>query len=324
MSHDDSKAEAVTESSLADASVADSSEYSTSNDSVTEQPEAVEAAHPVAAPQQLAEWYYLRQQEAARVADLTGQVAAKQAELIAEEKQTPYYIIAVVISGMLATLSGFYHWATWASILLTTLVVLFLASLGGHVSGVGKRRGELEKAKAELEITRELPAQLEGDSSSSYFQNLVTINVTNLREYYFLVKTHTNSSFKTALGVGVAGFALVCVGLIGTYFGAKSMTFQYVAVAAGTITEFIAGVFFYLYNKTVRQLKDYHDSLLDVQNVLLSLKLVESVEDAQLRAPMITQMLSFLMRMERHRTFPDLAEVPLASRTKTTSDTGAS
>jgi Cyanobacterial TRADD-N associated 2-Transmembrane domain len=43
---------------------------------------------------------------------------------------------------------------------------------------------------------------------------------------------------------------------------------SYISTGAGVVTEFIAAVFFYLYNRTVRQMKEYHDSLLSVQNIL--------------------------------------------------------
>lgn len=115
------------------------------------------------------------------------------------------------------------------------------------------------------------------------------------------MKQHAGLSFKTAVAAGVLGFLLIACGLFfGFMSGGKgylsgSNALGYMATASGLITEFIAGIFFVLYSKTVRQLKSYHDSLLEVQRVLLSLKLLESVADEQLRAPMITTMLECLM-----------------------------
>ena len=53
-------------------------------------------------------------------------------------------------------------------------------------------------------------------------------------------------------------------------------------------------MFFYLYNRTVRQLKDYHDSLINVQNVFLAMTLVADTSDPDLKADLVAQLLAFL------------------------------
>jgi hypothetical protein len=42
-------------------------------------------------------------------------------------------------------------------------------------------------------------------------------------------------------------------------------------------------------------MKEYHDSLLNIQNVLLSFKIVEDIPDPQEKAKMVEQMLSYLL-----------------------------
>jgi hypothetical protein len=70
---------------------------------------------------------------------------------------------------------------------------------------------------------------------------------------------------------------------------------SYVSAGAGIITEFIAGVFFYLYNRTVIQLKEYHDSLIHVQNILLSFKIVGDTKDDTQRNAMMELMMKCLI-----------------------------
>jgi hypothetical protein len=50
-------------------------------------------------------------------------------------------------------------------------------------------------------------------------------------------------------------------------------------------------------------LKAYHDSLLDVQDVLLSLKLVETVQDSPAKTEMLKALVTSLMSRERRRAF---------------------
>jgi hypothetical protein len=133
-------------------------------------------------------------------------------------------------------------------------------------------------------------------TTKSYFDSLVNINVDNLAEYYRMVKLHTDKSFQVSIIVGLIGFSMIIIGLVSGFIGAKdTKTISYISAGAGVVTEFIAGVFFYLYNKTVSQLKEYHDSLLAVQNILLSFKIVGDINTETEKVKMMDKMLEFLM-----------------------------
>lgn len=181
--------------------------------------------------------------------------------------------------------------------LLGILVTAFVGIQASYISSRGRIEAEIELREAKARIATELPpGPAEGDQpQQSYFESLVKINVDNLAEYYSLVKVHTNNSFKASLGVGLIGFVLIMIGVIAGFGGVATATPAKVAATSGVLTEFISGVFFYLYSKTVRQLKDYHDSLLAVQNILLSFKLVSDTEDPATRRDMTSQMCTFLL-----------------------------
>ncbi|CSA75054.1 TRADD-N-associated membrane domain-containing protein [Vibrio cholerae] len=68
----------------------------------------------------------------------------------------------------------------------------------------------------------------------------------------------------------------------------------YISAGSGVIVEFISGVFFWLYSKTTQQLKGYHDSLVDIQNVLLSFKVVEDTADKETKLEMAKIMITSL------------------------------
>ncbi|OPA77843.1 hypothetical protein BVG16_13465 [Paenibacillus selenitireducens] len=80
--------------------------------------------------------------------------------------------------------------------------------------------------------------------------------------------------------------------------GAKEIT--YVASAAGIVVEVVAGLMFYLYSKTILQLKDYHDSLLNVQNMLLSFKLFEDHKTDNDSSEILKQMIGYLLNKEKN------------------------
>lgn len=130
----------------------------------------------------------------------------------------------------------------------------------------------------------------------TYFESLVEINVLNLASYYELVKTHTDKSYKLTVRICLFGFFLIVVGLaIGFVDYSNALLISITATASGIITDLISGVFFYLYNRTVQQMKEYHNSLLNVQNILLSFKLIEDTEDKQEKAKIVGEMVAHLI-----------------------------
>ena len=160
---------------------------------------------------------------------------------------------------------------------------------------------EIERLQRRSQLAAAAPGMFampgEEPAGSQYFTNLVRINVTNLGDYYALVKVHTNNSFRASLVAGALGFALIALGLAVGFFTDRDESIAYLATASGVLVEFISGVFFYLYNRTVRQLKEYHDSLLDVQNILLSFKIVEDSDVSQ-RGSLLEKILTYLLRRD--------------------------
>ena len=153
-----------------------------------------------------------------------------------------------------------------------------------------------EKKRIASTLPTETKFRDEGDNAApSYFDSLVKINIDNLAEYYSLVKVHTNNSFRSSLLTAFVGFAFILIGVIAGFGGGQAATPARLAVISGISIEFLAGIFFYLYNRTVRQLKEYHDSLLSVQNVLLSLKLVNDTQDAEAKLDMIARTCEVLL-----------------------------
>ncbi len=133
-------------------------------------------------------------------------------------------------------------------------------------------------------------------NSPTYFDSLVRINVENLAAYYSLMKVHTDNSFRVSLWSGVLGFLLVVAGLVmGLVKDQSNQTVAVIAAASGVVIEFISGVFFYLYNKTVIRLKEYHDSLLAVQNILLTFKIIGDTTNDVERSRMTSELIGYLI-----------------------------
>jgi hypothetical protein len=179
-----------------------------------------------------------------------------------------------------------------ALIIVVDGIILFFMQLQkyrdqGKIDSLETQKSTLEKLAGISEITGE---------KTTYFDRLVELNITNLDTYYALAKDQAEKSFLASLGVGFVGFFLISFGLvIGVTKISSTLTITYISTGSGVITEFIAGVFFYLYNKTVIQMKGYHDKLVELQDTLLSLKIVEEIKQEDDRNEKIGQILPYLL-----------------------------
>jgi hypothetical protein len=174
------------------------------------------------------------------------------------------------------------------------IIVLFLIFFGLYVhfeTITNKKKIQQNESKIDL-----LLGFSESEEPVDYINKLIELNVTRLEEYYDEVKRHSFLSFSFSLLVGVVGFLLIVTGILLGYFGhGDKMNIAYLSGISGIITEFISGVFFYLYNRTVKQLKTYHNDLIDLQNTLLSFKLVEQVKEGPEKVQLMSNLIDYLI-----------------------------
>lgn len=233
-------------------------------------------------------------------------VEAKNKLKVSNQQVSNYRKVAtffVVVGAIPAVLLAFQildstGWAILSGLFFILSLLMFIASAGAQIS-VQKAEAEIEKLENRNQVRSIFSGDPTGTSKNepSYFDKLVQINIENLSEYYSLVKVHTNKSFSFSVIAGLVGFVLIVIGLVFSFVNTNEQValVAFISTGSGILIEFIAGVFFFLYNRTVIQLKEYHDSLLDVQNILLSFKIVEDTQDESVKARMMEQMLTFLM-----------------------------
>jgi hypothetical protein len=179
------------------------------------------------------------------------------------------------------------------------LVLIFVYPYGGHRLLLPPAFGEpilgfligfvlyqsgLERSKSRFrsEIERCNKAMIalgvEGlGNRDEFFTRLVTINFNYLDLYYRQTKSQAEKSFWVSVVAAVVGFGMVIAGICLLY--GKQISSGYVTIASGAISQFIAAVFFYLYNRTILSMSQYHQKLVVTQNVSLALKTAESLPD---------------------------------------------
>ncbi|MDF9848394.1 hypothetical protein M2105_002942 [Paenibacillus sp. PastF-1] len=213
------------------------------------------------------------------------------------------FFIVIVLIG-LADILTLVNWITnYVSVPITIFSALMVAASFGRQSRQVSIQAEidaLERQKNRLESKATQSTignfgNVAKNNTNLYFDTLVGINLRNLEDYYELVKVSNRKSFNASLAVSILGFLLIAGGLVASYImdGAKDMA--YIAGASGVMVEIVSGLMFYLYSKTILQLKEYHDSLLNVQNMLLSFKLFEDHKDSTENTEILKQMIEYLL-----------------------------
>ncbi len=225
------------------------------------------------------------------------QILKLNAEIQSDRSTTKGMKIFFGFMTLLTATELVFHILNWNRYIVGILFVLIFLILCASFS-----TSKQEKLQAEIDMLNNKKAHQSGVrrtmNSSKHFDTLVSINIRNLEEYYDLVKKSNQRSFTVSLLMSILGVVLILAGLSYSFFvnGDKSIT--YLAAASGIVVELISGLLFYLYNRTVIQLKDYHDSLLDVQNVLLSFKLIDDLKDEENKSTIMKQMIEFLVRKQ--------------------------
>ncbi len=149
--------------------------------------------------------------------------------------------------------------------MLIASILMFL------VTRLGKQIDEIE-----YKVIRDETKRLLEDDKKNYSDKLIEMNYKYLDQYYYQTKVHADRSFIMASIASVVGLILISLGIWLMF--SKDIGIAYVTSAGGVIIEFIAGIFFYLYNKTISKMYQYHQKLLISQNISTSLKLTEEMD----------------------------------------------
>ena len=117
--------------------------------------------------------------------------------------------------------------------------------------------------------------EFEAESKEDIFENSIKMSYKYLDQYYLQTREQAQRGFFVTVCVAIFGAILIGVG-IGAMFLEKTEP-SYVTCASGVITEFIAAIFFYLYNKTISSMSNYHNKLVLSQNISIALKVADTL-----------------------------------------------
>lgn len=133
--------------------------------------------------------------------------------------------------------------------------------------------------RVEMELAKAGVIELQENIDQNFFTKLVQINFKYLDQYYLQTQEQANKSFRLASFAAISGLIIIVTGIVMMYNG--KLEPAYVTTASGVLSEFIAAIFFYLYNKTILKMSQYHQKLVLTQNISLALKITDEMETEQ-------------------------------------------
>jgi hypothetical protein len=186
-----------------------------------------------------------------------------------------YLIFAVALfwSWQLGDITDEYLW--WISIAVATIAPFFASLLYWYVISFQRMQQQIVNATISAKEVAEKADKLQDSLGDDFVTNLVKINFKYIDKYYLQTQQQADRSFSLSLWVSVIGFIIIAAGIVLLFITGGPAA--YVATGSGILGEFIAAIFFYLYNKTILSMGDYHRKLVITQNIALALKISEGL-----------------------------------------------
>lgn len=136
---------------------------------------------------------------------------------------------------------------------------------------------EFRKTRCRRELIEEEIDNISNDDEEDLLKNSLQMSYKYLDQYYLQTREQAQKGFFVTITVSICGAIIIGIGIIAMFVGKGNAA--YITTASGVITEFIAAVFFYLYNKTIQSMGAYHNKLVLSQNIAIALKISDSLSD---------------------------------------------
>lgn len=146
------------------------------------------------------------------------------------------------------------------------------------------------------EETQKLQEQLE----SNFFTNLVKINFKYLDAYYLQTQVQAEKSFLLSALAAIIGLGIIIAGIVMMFLDKTKPA--YVTTGAGILSEFIAAILFYLYNRTILKMSEYHQKLVITQNISLALRIAETLPDSEKTGAQVELIKALSQDVNKHLT----------------------
>jgi len=181
-------------------------------------------------------------------------------------------------------------WETGTSILLTVFAGLLLEFYYFIIWGIIRMVYINRLSSILIKLSNFESKQIQESIETNFFTKLVQLNFKYLDKYYLQTQIQADKSFGLCLFAALFALVIIAVGIVLMFLSAYDKNIlagdsvklsSYVVTASGVLSEFIAAVFFYLYNQTILKMSEYHQKLVLTQNISLALKISEGLPEKE-------------------------------------------
>jgi len=193
-------------------------------------------------------------------------------------------ICYIVVCGLLG-----YGYSSWkdergSTIASSIPYIIFGSTFGifiySYVIFIIRTAAQHSIRRIEMQLAKFGSDELKDKLEENFFTKLVQINFKYLDQYYLQTQEQAEKSFRLSVFVSIAGFLIIATGIFILYYrpNGNEKIAGYVTTGAGTLSQFISAVFFYLYNQTILKMSQYHQKLVLTQNISLALKMTDDMD----------------------------------------------
>jgi hypothetical protein len=188
---------------------------------------------------------------------------------IAEAIYSPTYrtLYDLLLPAVFISIATFF-----VTLLSFTSIRLRGSTVDSELAAIRKEREEIEKRLNEMRGAQ--PRETED------IFDTVRLSLNQITEYYTINKSQAKNSFRASLFAVVAGLATIVGGTWIFYFQPQpDIKLTLISSIAGVLAEFIGAAYFNLHNKSLSQLNYFYETLVQMQNTMLAVKLCESLPE---------------------------------------------
>lgn len=194
--------------------------------------------------------------------------------------------ILIISAAIILYYSGYlkYEFPVFATAFLVVIVVISLVLL--FTALLSYTSFKIEKLSIfDIELTKiyneraEIEKKVFEDKNTDIFST-IQLSLNHINEYYTINKGQAKKSFTLSVFAIVLGLLTIVLGIWLYYFTIEPrFEISVLTTTAGVLVEFIGGAYFYMYNKSTKQLNFFYEKLVMMQDTMLAIKLSEGVQD---------------------------------------------
>ena len=155
------------------------------------------------------------------------------------------------------------------------LTIVSYTSIKIAKGGIGQELNEIKKERNEIKKRISKAPQVD-------IFDTVQLGLNQLTEYYTINKSQARNSFRFSIFAIVLGLITIVGGIWIFYLrDIPNLQLATISSISGTLIETIGGLYFFIYKKSLEQLNYFYDKLTETQNIMLAVKLAESMENEE-------------------------------------------